>query len=327
MPDPVLVTGASGFIGSAVCRHLAQHGLKVRAMHRASSDLAALEGLSVEHRVGDLFDLESLTRAADGARWVFHVAAVAEYWRQRPEDVIRGAVEGTRNVVQACLQAGVERLILTSSLAALGVPAHGELLTESNVFNLPVKRSPYGYAKRQAEVEALRAAGESLQVVIVNPSIVLGADDVHQISGSLVIQAARGRTFLYTRGGTNIVHVDDVAAGHLAAAERGRSGERYLLGGENLTYLQLFTLLAEVVGSRPPWLLLPDWAIEPTASLIDLIRRVAPLPLEGNQLRLSQRHLFCDTSKAREELGLTQTRSARQAIVEAFAWYRARGVV
>jgi len=327
LTDPVLVTGASGFIGSAVCRHLAQVGFTVRAMHRPSSNLAALEGLSVEHRVGDLFDLDSLARAADGTRWVFHVAAVAEYWRQRPAEVIRGAVEGTRNVVRACRQAGVARLILTSSLAALGVPEHGELLTESNVFNLPVKRSPYGFAKRQAEVEALQAAGNSLEVVIVNPSIVLGAGDVHQISGSLVIEAARGRTFLYTRGGTNVVHVDDVAAGHLAAAERGRSGERYLLGGENLAYQQLFTLLAEVVGTRPPWLLLPDWAVEPTASLIDLVRHVIRLPLEGNQLRLSKQRLFCDTSKARRELGLTRTRPARQAIVEALAWYRARGVV
>lgn len=327
MPDPVLVTGASGFIGSAVCRYLARQGYTVRALHRPSSDLAALEGLSVERRVGDLFDLDSLVRAASGARWVFHVAAVAEYWRQRPERVIRGAVEGTRNVVQACRQAGVERLVLTSSLAALGIPRHGELLTESNVFNLPVKRSPYGYAKRQAEVEALRAAGQSVQVVIVNPSIVLGAGDVHQISGSLVIQAARGHTFLYTRGGTNIVHIEDVAAGHVAAAERGRSGERYLLGGENLTYQQLFTLLAEAVGAQPPWLLLPDWAVGPTASLIDLIRRIIPLPLEGNQLRLSRQRLFCDTSKASRELGLTRTRPARQAIVEAFAWYRAHGVV
>ena len=296
-------------------------------MHRPSSDLAALEGLRVERHVGDLFDPNSLLRAADGARWVFHVAAVAEYWRQPPDQVIRGAVEGTHHVVQACRQAGVERLILTSSLAALGVPKHGELLNEANVFNLPVKRSPYGYAKRQAEVEALQAAGDSLQVVIVNPSIVLGAGDMHQISGSLVIQAARGRMFLYTRGGTNIVHIEDVAAGHLAAAERGRTGERYLLGGENLSYRQLFTLLAEVVGSRPPWLLLPDWAVEPTASLIDLTRHIIPLPLEGNQLRLSRQRLFCDTSKASRELGLTQTRPARQAIVEAFAWYHARGVV
>jgi dihydroflavonol-4-reductase len=327
LSDPVLVTGASGFIGSAVCRHLAQRGFQVRALHRPSSQLAALEGVRVDRCLGDLFDPASLRRAADGARWVFHVAAVAEYWRQRPAEVIRGAVDGTRNIVAACKQAGVERLILTSSLAALGVPQHGERLTESNVFDLPPARSPYGYAKRRAEVEALQDAGESLEVVIVNPSIVLGAGDVHQISGSLVIEAARGRTFLYTRGGTNIVHVDDVAEGHLAAAERGRPGERYLLGGENLGYQELFTLLAEVVGGRPPWLLLPDWAIDPAAAVVDLMRHVVPLPLEGNQLRLSRHRLFCDTSKAQRELGLTRTRPARQAIVEAFAWYRARGIV
>ena len=181
-------------------------------------------------------------------RRVFHVAAQAAYWRQRPEDVIRAAVDGTRHVVDACLRAGVQRLVLTSSLAALGVPLGDELLTEAHVFNLSPDRFPYGYAKRQAEIEAVQRAGADLQVVIVNPSIVLGAGDVHQISGSLIVQAARGRTFLYTGGGTNIVHIDDVAAGHLAAAERGRHGERYILGGENLTHRELFTLLAEIVG-------------------------------------------------------------------------------
>ena len=327
MPDPILVTGASGFVGSAVCRHLLQQGLPVRALHRPTSDLSALQGLSVERRVGDILDPDSLARAISGTRWVFHVAAQAAYWRQSPEQVIRSAVDGTRNIVRACLDAGVQRLILTSSMAALGVPERGELLTEAHTFNLPPKRFPYGYAKRQAELEALRDAGQSLEVVVVNPSIVIGAGDVHQISGSLVIQAARGRTFLYTGGGTNIVHIDDVAAGHLAAAERGRSGERYILGGENLTHLQLFTLLAEVVGSRPPWLRLPDWAIEPAATSLDLARRILPMPLDGNQLRLSRHRLFCDISKARSELDLTRTRTARQAIVEALAWYRAHGVV
>ena len=327
MPDPVLVTGASGFLGSAVCRHLAQQGFEVRALHRPTSGLSALEGLRIDRRVGDILHPESLAPAVAGVRWVFHVAAVAAYWRQRPEQVIRGAVEGTRNVVHACLQAGVERLILTSSMAALGVPAGHELLTEAHTFNLSPKRFPYGYAKRQAELEALRVAGGSLEVVVVNPSIVIGAGDVHQISGSLVIQAARGRTFLYTGGGTNIVHIDDVAAGHLAAAERGRHGERYILGGENLTHRQLFTLLAEVVGSRPPWLLLPDWAVEPAARAIDVARHLLPMPLDGNQLRLSRYRLFCDTTKALNELGLMKARSARQAIVEALGWYRAHGVV
>jgi len=327
LPDPVLVTGATGFVGSAVCRHLAQQGFEVRALHRPTSGLSTLEGLRVDRRLGDILDPETLAPSVGGVRWVFHAAAEAAYWRRRPEQVIRGAVEGTRNIVNACVQAGVERLILTSSMAALGVPRSGELLTEDHTFNLPAKRFPYGYAKRQAELEALKAAGGSLEVVVVNPSIVIGAGDVHQISGSLVIQAARGRTFLYTGGGTNIIHIDDVAAGHLAAAERGRSGERYLLGGENLTHLQLFTLLAEVVGSQPPWLRLPDWAIEPVAASLDLARRILPMPLDGNQLRLSRHRLFCDTAKARYQLGVVNRRPARQAIVEALAWYRAHGVV
>ena len=320
------MTGASGFIGSAVCRHLLRHGFLVRALHRPSSDLSLLEGLAVERRAGDILAPDSLASAVSGARWVFHVAAESAHWRQRPEQVIRAAVDGTHNVVGACLRAGVERLVLTSSLAALGVPLHSELLTEAHVFNLPAHRFPYGYAKRQAEIEAARLAGSALQVVIVNPSIVLGAGDAHQISGSLVVQAARGLTFFYTGGGTNIVHIDDVAAGHLAAAERGRTGERYILGGENLSYQELITLLAEAVGGPRPWLRIPDAAIGPAASLIDVARHVLPLPLNGYQLRLSRYRLFCDTRKARDELDLAQTRPTRQAIVEALAWYRAQGV-
>lgn len=327
MPDPVLVTGASGFVGSAVCRHLLQQGFSVRALHRPASDLTLLEGLAVERCVGDILDPDPLTPAVSGVGWVFHVAAESAHWRKRPEQVIRSAVDGTRNIVHACLQAGVQRLVLTSSQAALGIPARGELLTEAHIFNLPVRRFPYGFGKRQAEIEALALAGSKLEVVIVNPTIVLGAGDANQISGSFVVQAARGRTFLYTGGGVNIVHIDDVAAGHLAAAERGRHGERYILGGENLTHLQLFTLLGDVVGGRPPWLRWPDWAIEPAAAIIDLARRVLPMPLDGNQLRLSRYRLFCDTTKARDELGLEHKRSARQAIVEALAWYRAHGVI
>jgi dihydroflavonol-4-reductase len=327
LPDRVLVTGATGFVGSAVCRHLLRQGFAVRALHRPSSDLSALQGLSVERVAGDILDPESLLPAAAGVRRVFHVAAQAAYWRQRPADVIRTAVDGTRHVVEACLRAGVECLVLTSSLAALGVPLRDELLTEAHGFNLSPDRFPYGYAKRQAEIEAVQRAGAALQVVVVNPSIVLGAGDVHQISGSLIVQAARGRTFLYTGGGTNIVHIDDVAAGHLAAAERGRHAERYILGGENLSHRELFTLLAEIVGGPRPWLRLPDLAIGPAAAFIDLVRHLAPMPLDGNQLRLSRYRLFCDTTKSRSELGLDQHRSARQAIVEALAWYRARGVV
>jgi dihydroflavonol-4-reductase len=259
-------------------------------------------------------------------RWVFHTAAQSDYWRQ-PDKVWRSAVDGTRNVVEAARAAGVQRVIHTSSVAALGIPARGELLDERHTFNQPPHRFPYGQAKEQAERQAQAMAGSGLDLVIVNPSVVLGAGDLHQISGSMVVEAARGLAFVYTDGGVNVVHIADVVAGHLAAARHGRSGERYILGGENLTYRQIFTTLAEIVGRRPPWLRIPGWAIPPTAGLLDLVGRVGRLPMNGDQLRISRHRVFCDTTKARTELGLSAPRPFRQAAQEAYDWYRAQGVI
>lgn len=326
MPETILVTGASGFIGSALCRALSAEGQRVRALHRPTSSLAALAGLDVERCVGDIRKPETLRPAMDGVSLVYHAAAKSAYWR-RPADVIPAAVDGTRNVVAAARSAGVRRLVLTSSLAAMGVPRAGELLTETSTFNLPPRSFPYGHAKYQSEREAFRAAGDRLDVVIVNPSIVLGAGDVHQISGSLVIEAARGRAVFCTRGGNNYVHIDDVVAGHLAAMDRGRPGERYLLVGENLTFGQLFNILAEIVGGRPPRLTIPDWAITPAAAAIDLLRHFAPLPLDGGQLRMSCQRMFCDGSKTKRELGLAVPLPFRRAAQDAYDWYRQQGVL
>ncbi len=326
MPEKVLVTGATGFIGSALCRALVERGHAVRALHRATSSLELLAGLPVAPVRGDILEPESLRPALRGVEVVFHAAAQSAYWR-RPEIVVRSAVEGTRNVVTAAREAGVRRLILTSSVAALGVPRAGEALTESHTFNLEPRAFPYGYAKYQAEVEALRAAGGALEVVVVNPSIVVGPGDIHQISGSLVVEAARGRLFFYSEGGANYVHLADVVEGHLAALRRGRPGERYILGGENLPHRQAFEILAEVTGRRGPRLRLPGWGVSAAAWVVDGVRRFVPLPLEGAQLRLSRVFLYCDISKAKEQLGLPPPRSFRQAAEEAYAWYRARGVV
>lgn len=326
MPERVLVTGATGFIGAALCRELVGRGYAVRALHRASSSLELLAGLPLEFAVGDILDRDSLGLALRGVEVVFHTAAQSAYWR-RPELVLRSAVEGTRNVVIAAREAGVRRLVLTSSLAAMGVPRLGELLTESHTFNLPAEAFPYGFAKSQSEIEALRHAGEALEVVIVNPSIVLGPGDIHQISGSLVVEAARGRLFFWTEGGANYVHLADVVEGHLAALRRGRPGERYIVGGENLPHCRAFEILAEVTGGRRPWFRLPGWALAAGAWGVDQLRRVAPLPLDGSQLRLSRYFLYCDTSKAQRELGLQAPRSFRLAVEEAYAWYREQGVV
>jgi dihydroflavonol-4-reductase len=285
-----------------------------------------LEKLPVERAVGDILDVDSLRRAMRGMEGVFHTAAQSAYWR-RPQDVIQSAVEGTRNVVQAAKEAGVHRLVLTSSMAAMGVPKHGELLTEAHVFNLPASAFPYGYAKYQSELEALRCAGPDLEVVIVNPSVVLGRGDIHQISGSLVIEAAHGRAVIWVEGGINAVHIGDVVAGHLAAMERGEAGERYLLGGENLTHRQVFTQLAEIVGRKPPRFKVPGWAIQPAAALVDWAAKIVRLPLDANQLRLSRYYLYCDASRARRDLGLGDPIPFRRAAEEAYDWYRAQGVI
>jgi len=321
----VLVTGATGFIGSQLCRALAAEGRPVRALHRKTSSLTALEGIPLDLQAGDILDPVSLEPALRGVSLVFHAAAQSAYWR-RPQDVLQAAVDGTRNVVLAARQAGVTRLVLTSSVAALGVPPPGRLLDEGSRFNLRQERFLYGFSKSRSEEAARQAAGGDLELVIVNPSIVLGAGDINRISGSIILESARGRAFVYTDGGANYVHVDDVTAGHLAAAASGRPGERYILGGENLTHRQALTEVAHIVGRRPPWLRLPGAFIEPLALMVDLLGRVAPTPINGAQLRMSRHRLWVDTAKARRELGLAAPKPFSLAAQEAYDWYRSAGM-
>jgi len=326
LTDRALVTGSTGFVGSRLCRALLGRGVRVRALHRPSSDLRLIEPLALERVVGDVLRPQTLAPAVDGVRWVFHAAARSDYWRH-PEDVVRTAVEGTRNVLAAARQAGVERVVLTSSVAALGVPRRGELLTEEHDFNLKPAQFSYGYAKSRAEGEAREACRQGLEVVIVNPSVILGPGDIHLISASLVLEAHRGRAILWTDGGMNIVHIEDVIRGHLLALDRGRSGERYILGGENLTHRQVFETLAEIVGRRKPWLHLPGCLIPPLAAALDLLGRFVELPLNGGQLRMSRHCLFYDLSKAESELGYRPGRSFRQAAEETYTWLREQGLL
>jgi dihydroflavonol-4-reductase len=322
----VLVTGATGFIGSQVCRALIAQGRHVRALHRPTSSLKALAGTPVDLRVGDILNPDSLDEALSGVSLVFHTAAQSAYWR-RPQDVLRSAVEGTRNTVLAARRAGARRLVLTSSVAALGVPEPGRLLDESHSFNLSPRDFLYGYSKARSEEAAVDAADDGLEVIIVNPSIVLGAGDVNRISGSILIEAARGLAFVYNDGGVNYVHIDDVTAGHLAAAEGGRPGERYILGGENLTHRQALTEVARIVGRRPPWLRLPGDVVPLLASLLDAAGRFVQTPINGSQLRMSRHRLWIDISKAQRELGLGQPKPFSLAAQQAYDWYRAEGLI
>ena len=326
MTETVLVTGATGFIGSALSRRLVKHGFSVRALHRKTSPLDVLADLPVERVVGDILEPETLRSAFKGVDWVFHTAAQSDYWRF-PELVLRTSVEGTRNVMLAAEEAGVQRVVLTSSLAALGVPPRGELLNEENNFNLPPNKFTYGYSKFQAELEAQKVAARGIELVILNPSIVLGPGDINRISGTMVIEAARGWGFFWVEGGVNYIHVDDVVTGHLAAARQGRAGERYILGGENLPYREAFSILNEIVGRGKPWLRIPIWSIEPAAKLIDTLRPLITLPLNSSQLRRSRYFTYCDTSKAQKELELPQPLTFRQAAQDAYDWYLEQGMI
>ena len=325
MTETILVTGATGFIGSALCRALLARGHPVRALHRKTSSLIALKDLSVELVVGDILEKDTLPSAMEGVDLVFHAAAVSDYWRH-PDLVLRTAVEGTRNVMQAAFEAGVPRAVLTSSLAARGLPASGELLTEDHNFNISPERFLYGYAKYQAEIEAFQVAARGLEVVIVNPSAVLGPGDFNR-PDSIVTEAARGWGFFWMDGGVNIVYIDDVVIGHIAAAFRGRAGERYILGGENLTLQECFTTVTEIAGKRPPWLKIPGWIIEPAAKIVEWLQPLVQLPFDSSQLRLSCHYIYCDSSKARRELDFPEPRPFRQVVKVTYDWYREQGII
>lgn len=300
--------------------------MRVRALHRQSSQLKILKSLSVDLFEGDILKRKTIDRACDGVRWVYHAASQSAYWR-KPGSVIQTATEGTRNVAEAALAAGVERLVFTSSIAAMGVPLQGELLTEEHSFNLLEGDFPYGASKRQAELILLEVVNRGLDAVIVNPTIILGPGDVNQISGSMVTEAARGWGFFYLDGGENYIHVDDVARGHLAAALHGEKGKRYILGGENLTHLEAFTILTQIVGRPRPWLKIPDWIIPPAAWFIDRLPRWIRLPFNGDQLRLSRKYIYCDISRAIKALNLEAPNSFRQAATDAYNWYLQEGVI
>jgi dihydroflavonol-4-reductase len=326
----ILVTGATGCVGANIVEALLKRGYTVRALRRASSSLRALAGLEPELVTGDVLDLPSLCAALEGCDGVFHAAAISQYWRNEPATIYAVNVEGTRNVLRAAQETGVRRIVFTSSVGALGQPARqGALLDETAAFNLPPARFPYGHSKALAEAEVQQAiAGGLLEAIIVNPATVIGRRDVGFVGGEFLRTARQGKAVAAPPGGVGIISASAVGRGHVLAYERGRSGERYILSGENVLYRQLMRTVAEVVGVRPPAFVIPAPALALAAGVVDVLRRLrgAPLLVEGNQMRLSTRRLFYDTSKAERELGLTPV-SARSAVEEAWAWYQAEGLL
>lgn len=321
-----LVTGGTGFVGSAIARELAAAGHTVRVLHRPSSRLTALEGVPYESALGDVTDADALHAASEGCDWVFHVAAVADYWRADRDHMMDVNVGGTLKVLAAAKAAGVKRVVFTSSAAALGMAHDESPADESMRFNLSPSRFPYGYSKALAEIHVQEAVAAGQDVVTMNPVVIMGPGDLNRISGEFVIRIHElGALMPVPPGGVAVTDVRDVARWHIAAAEHGRTGERYILGTENLRYPYWFALIAKTIGAPAPGLPVPAGLLGPLADSIDLIRGLGvKVPVDGNQLRLGARALYFRFEKAWGELG-EPTVSMRDSVRDTFTWYQEHG--
>lgn len=327
--DSVFLTGGTGFVGANLARLLVEKGYKVRALARKGSDRRNLAGLAVEIVEGDLADEALLERACRGCRYAFHVAADYRIWAPEPARMYAANVQGTVNVIEAAGKAGVERIVHCSSVAAVKVRDDGPADEGSEYGSKDEIVSDYKKSKWLAEQAALELAQKGLPVVVVNPAAPIGPLDIKPTpTGKIVVDFLSGRMPSYVDTGLNVVHVADVAAGHLAAAERGRVGERYILGCENLSLKELLDTLAELTGVAAPRFKTP-YAVAFAFGALDTARArllggepMAPL----DAVRMARHKMFFDSKKAVRELGLPQT-PARRALADAARWFLANGYV
>jgi dihydroflavonol-4-reductase len=326
-PD-TLITGATGLVGSAVARKLVAAGFRVRALVRSTSPRSHLGGLDLEFALGDIRDPDSVRRAMAGARYVFHVAADYRLWAPDPREIFAANVDGTRIIMQEALNAGVERVVYTSSVATLALPADGSAADESVPLAIEAGIGAYKRSKIAAErlVEAM-IAEKALPAVIVNPSTPIGPGDVKPTpTGRIIVEAARGRMPGFLDTGLNLVHVDDVAEGHLAALERGVIGERYILGGENVSLADMLAEIARICGRSAPRLRLPRAAVIPVAYIAEATARFTgrePFTTRDG-IRMAAYRMFFTAAKAERDLGF-RARPYREALDDAVRWFQKAG--
>jgi len=318
-----LVTGASGFVGAAVARALLAAGWQVRTLLRAQSNRRNLQGLEVEPVLGDLGEVGSLERALDGCEALFHVAADYRLWTTDPQALYRSNVDGTRNIVEAARRCGTARIVYTSSVATIGLRADGRPSDENDVGRLEQMIGHYKRSKYLAEAWVREAARGGVPIVIVNPSTPIGPGDVKPTpTGRLVLDAATGRMPAYVDTGLNIVHVDDVAAGHLLAYEHGRIGERYILGGTDLSLQRILSMIALASGRPAPRVRLPRALLLPLAYVAEALARVTGrdtrITVDG--VRMAAHHMYFSSARAVRELGY-RWRPAQLAIDDAVRWF------
>ena len=323
-----LVTGASGFLGSHVARQLVARGEAVRVLLRSSSQTRAIEDLLVEIIHGDLRDAASLDRALAGVRRVFHVAADYRLWARDPRDIYESNVTGTKNILEAARRAGVQQFVYTSTVATVAVDRPG-LPNEETTSALQEMIGHYKRSKWLAETEALQAARRGLPVIVVMPTTPVGPGDWKPTpTGKIIVDFLNGRMPGYVDTGLNFVGVEDAAAGHLLASEKGRPGERYLFGGENLTLKQVLDTLARITGLPAPRLKIPHslalGVAYAEAAFSRLLGREPRIPVEG--VKIARHNMFVDCSRARRELGF-EAQPVAEALERAARWYEANGYV
>jgi dihydroflavonol-4-reductase len=324
-----LVTGATGFVGAAVARALLRDGWEVRALARKGSDRRNLRSIAVEIVEGDLADTDSLRPALAGCEGLFHVAADYRLGAFDPAQLYKTNVEGTRNILNVARAAGVRRVVYTSSVATIGIPTDGSPGTETSRSTLADMIGHYKRSKFLAEEVAREAARAGTAVVIVNPSTPVGPGDVKPTpTGQMVFDAAAGRMPAYVDTGLNIVHVDDVASGHLLAFHRGRVGERYILGGQDMTLREILVEIARLTGRKPPNVRLPGVVVMPIAYVAEAFARVTGrstrITVEG--VRMARKRMFFSSAKAVSELGY-QWRAPALAFADAIKWFREQGLL
>jgi dihydroflavonol-4-reductase len=326
----VLVTGASGFVGSAVARKLVERGFSVRALVRPTSPRFHLEGLDLEFAEGDLRDAETVRPAMAGVRYLFHVAADYRLWAPDRNEIVANNLNSTKIIMEAALRAGVERIVYTSSVATLAVRTDGTSVDET--FPLDEAKAIGAYKRSKVVAERLverMIAEEKLPAVIVNPSTPIGPRDVKPTpTGRIIVEAAHGRIPAFVDTGLNLVHVDDVADGHLAALDRGVIGERYILGGQNVQFAEMLAAIAALVGRRAPRVRMPRGPLVPLALAAETIARFTKREpfVTRDALKMSRYRMFFTTAKAERVLGVT-ARPFTEALADAIGWFRGAGYI
>jgi dihydroflavonol-4-reductase len=323
--DLTFVTGATGFVGSHVVRQLIRRGNRVRVLARNSSLKANIAGLDCEVVIGDLRDEGSLERCVQGCRRVYHVAADYRLWSRNPQEIYENNVAGTRNLLSACCEAGVERVIYTSTVGTIAPAVGDEPTDEDSPVSLDDMIGHYKRSKFMAEQLTREYAEAGLPLVIVNPTTPVGPGDVKPTpTGKIILDFIQGRMPAFIDTGLNFAGVEDVAEGHLLAAEKGRQGERYILGGENRSLEELFAMLAAICGTPAPRLRIP-WVAAYVAAFVDqtveglLLGREPAIPIEG--VRMARHKMYVSSQKARRELGY-DPKPLERALREAVAYYR-----